>query len=192
MVTVADKESEAKVLEVLQRHSPDCGILAEESGVLGNTESPFRWAIDPLDGTTNYAHQYPVCSVSIGLLIDGVPQVGVVYNPIREDLFQAATGIGATYNRQPMRVSTTKTLDRSLLVTGFAYDRRERDDNNYAEFCYLTHLTQGGSPRGVSLFRLSRCGLWPHRWLLGTGTLSLGFSRRNRPGTGSWRGGHRL
>lgn len=166
LVTVADKESEAKVLEVLQRHSPDCGILAEESGVLGNAESPFRWAIDPLDGTTNYAHQYPVCSVSIGLVVNGVPEVGVVYNPIREDLFQAATGVGATYNRQPMRVSETKTLDRSLLVTGFAYDRRERDDNNYAEFCYLTHLTQGVRRGGSASLDLAdvACGRIDGYW----------------------------
>lgn len=101
------------------------------------------WVIDPLDGTTNYAHGYPQAAVSIGLLASGKPLVGVVYNPIREELWSAADGLGATLNRVPIRVSRTNNLTNSLLVTGFAYDRRETEDNNYAEFCYLTHLTQG-------------------------------------------------
>ena len=143
LVTEADKASEAEILAVLRRHLPDHGILAEESGNIGDADSPVLWAIDPLDGTTNYAHQYPFYAVSIGLLIDGVPQVGVVFDPLRQDLFRAAKGLGATCNRRPIHVSTTSALSRSLLVTGFAYDRRETADNNYAEFCHLTHLTQG-------------------------------------------------
>ncbi|MEO1591539.1 MAG: inositol monophosphatase family protein [Cyanobacteria bacterium J06632_22] len=143
LVTEADKASEVAVLGVLQRHLPDHAILAEESGASGDQDNPFLWAVDPLDGTTNYAHQFPLCAVSIGLLINGVPAVGVVYNPILDELYQAATGLGATCNRQPISVSDTPTLDKSLLVTGFAYDRRETIDNNYAEFCQFTHLTQG-------------------------------------------------
>ncbi|MDJ1174310.1 inositol monophosphatase family protein [Roseofilum capinflatum] len=143
IVTEADKASEAVILEILQRHFPDHGILAEESGKLGDRQSRYLWAIDPLDGTTNYSHGYPNFSVSIGLLIDGVPQVGVVFDPSRQELFRAAQGLGATLNRQAIAVSATPTLADSLLVTGFAYDRRETDDNNYAEFCHLTHLTQG-------------------------------------------------
>lgn len=166
LVTAADKAAEAKVLEVLQRHTPECAILAEESGKLGNADSPYTWAIDPLDGTTNYAHQYPVFAVSIGLLVEGVPQVGVVYNPARDELFRAATGLGATRNRKPMQVSQTQTLDRSLLVTGFAYDRRETPDNNYAEFCYLTHLTQGVRRAGSASLDLAdvACGRIDGYW----------------------------
>ena len=128
---------------MLKRHFPDHAILAEESGQLGQLDSPLLWAVDPLDGTTNYAHQYPLCAVSIGLLVAGVPTVGVVYNPILQDLYRAAKGLGATHNRQPIQISATTKLSDSLLVTGFAYDRRETIENNYAEFCHLTHLTQG-------------------------------------------------
>ncbi len=143
LVTEADRASEVAVLAVIKRHFPDHAILAEESGQLGQSDSPMLWAIDPLDGTTNYAHQYPLCAVSIGLLVNGVPTVGVVHNPILNNLYCAAKGLGATRNRQPIQVSATATLSNSLLVTGFAYDRRETIDNNYAEFCHFTHLTQG-------------------------------------------------
>lgn len=143
LVTAADKSSEAVILKMLGRHFPEHGILAEESGKLGNQESRYTWAIDPLDGTTNFAHNFPLYAVSIGLMIDGIPQVGVVYNPASNQLFRAARGLGATCNRIPIQVSQTRELNKSLLVTGFAYDRRETTDNNYAEFCHLTHLTQG-------------------------------------------------
>lgn len=143
LVTEADQAAEVAVLAVLRRHLSEHAILAEESGASGDQNAPLLWAVDPLDGTTNYAHQFPFCAVSIGLLIEGVPSVGVVYNPILNELYQAATGLGATCNRQPIQVSDTPTLEKSLLVTGFAYDRRETIDNNYAEFCQLTHLTQG-------------------------------------------------
>lgn len=143
LITEVDQKSEEKVLSVIKRHYPDHGILAEESGTIGFQESEYLWVIDPLDGTTNYAHGYPQAAVSIGLLASGKPLVGVVYNPIREELWSAADGLGATLNRVPIRVSRTNNLTNSLLVTGFAYDRRETEDNNYAEFCYLTNLTQG-------------------------------------------------
>ncbi|MGF1494904.1 MAG: inositol monophosphatase family protein [Microcoleaceae cyanobacterium] len=166
LVTVADKEAEAAILDILQRHVPDHGILTEESGELGNLDSPYLWAIDPLDGTTNFAHQYPVFSVSIGLLINGVPQVGAVFDPSRGELFQAATGLGATRNAQPIHVSKTENLEDSLLVTGFAYDRRETSDNNYAEFCHLTHLTQGVRRGGSAAIDLSyvACGRLDGYW----------------------------
>jgi myo-inositol-1(or 4)-monophosphatase len=143
LVTEADKASEAAILAILRRHFPDHAILAEESGQSGSKTDTYLWAIDPLDGTTNYAHQYPFYAVSIGLLINGKPQLGVVYLPFLQELFRAATGLGATCNRRPIRVSQTAVLQNSLLVTGFAYDRRETIDTNYAEFCHLTHLTQG-------------------------------------------------
>ena len=84
LVTAADKASEQVILEVLRRHFPQHSILAEESGKLGNQDNEFLWAIDPLDGTTNYAHQYPCFAVSIGLMIQGVPKVGVIYDPFRD------------------------------------------------------------------------------------------------------------
>ncbi len=166
LVTAADKAAEAAILKVLGRHVPDHGILAEESGTLGGDRREYLWAIDPLDGTTNFAHGYPVAAVSVGLMIRGVPTVGVVYNPFRDELFRAAKGLGATLNRCPIAVSQTEKLARSLLVTGFAYDRRETTDNNYAEFCYLTHLTQGVRRSGAAALDLTdvACGRLDGYW----------------------------
>jgi myo-inositol-1(or 4)-monophosphatase len=166
LVTEADKKSEAEVLAILERHFPAHQILAEESGNLGSKESEYLWAIDPLDGTTNYAHGYPISAVSIGLMVAGIPQIGVIYNPFRNELFRAATGLGATCNRRPIKVSDASELSQSLLVTGFAYDRRETLDNNYAEFCYLTHLTQGVRRGGSASLDLAdvACGRLDGYW----------------------------
>jgi len=166
LVTVADKAAEAIVLDVLQRHVPNHAILTEESGQLGTLDSRFLWAIDPLDGTTNYAHQYPVSAVSVGLMIDGVPSVGAIYDPARQELFRAAIGLGATCDRRPIRVSQTTELRNSLLVTGFAYDRHQTADHNYAEFCYLTHLTQGVRRSGSASMDLAyvACGRLDGYW----------------------------
>ncbi|MEA5620526.1 inositol monophosphatase family protein [Cronbergia sp. UHCC 0137] len=166
LVTIADKTSEKVILEILSRHFPQHSILAEESGKLGNQDSEYLWAIDPLDGTTNYAHQYPCFAVSIGLLINGVPQVGVIYDPYHDELFRAAAGLGATRNRRSIQVSQTTELAKSLLVTGFAYDRRETTDNNYAEFCHLTHLTQGVRRGGAASLDLTHvaCGRVDGYW----------------------------
>ncbi|MGB3138410.1 MAG: inositol monophosphatase family protein [Nodosilinea sp.] len=167
LVTEADRGAEAAVMAVLERHLPaDHGILAEESGVIRGREASLLWAIDPLDGTTNYTHQYPVCAVSIGLLAEGEPVLGVVYNPIRQELFRAAAGLGATLNRRSIHVSTTEHLAQSLLVTGFAYDRRETPDNNYAEFCHFTHLTQGVRRGGAAALDLAyvACGRLDGYW----------------------------
>lgn len=166
LITEADKASEEQVLAVIQRHFPNHAILAEESGKLGEQSAEFLWAIDPLDGTTNYAHQYPFFAVSVGLLVHGVPQVGVIFDPFHQELFRAAKGLGATRNRQSIRVSQTKELSQSLLVTGFAYDRRETIDNNYAEFCHLTHLTQGVRRGGAAAIDLAyvACGRLDGFW----------------------------
>ncbi|PPS43868.1 inositol monophosphatase family protein [Chroococcidiopsis sp. TS-821] len=166
LVTQADKASETVILDVLQRHLPQHGILAEESGNVGNSNSDYLWAIDPLDGTTNFAHQYPSFAVSIGLLVGGVPQVGVIFDPFHQELFRAARGLGATRDRRPISVSQTQELSKSLLVTGFAYDRRETLDNNYAEFCHLTHLTQGVRRSGSAALDLAyvACGRLDGYW----------------------------
>ena len=147
LVTEADTASERMVLDILKTAFPEHRILAEESGASGEITSSYVWAVDPLDGTTNYAHHFPVFSVSIGLLFEGQPIVGVVYNPITNELFTAGLGLGAFLTQngqsQSIRVSKTKQVADSLLATGFAYDRREVKDNNYAEFCHFTQVTQG-------------------------------------------------
>jgi myo-inositol-1(or 4)-monophosphatase len=166
LVTVADREAEAKIIEILQRHLPTHSILAEETGNYGSNDAECQWVIDPLDGTTNYAHQYPFSAVSIGLLVNGLPTLGVIFDPFHQELFRAATGLGATRNRQPIQVSATNQLADSLLVTGFAYDRRETDDHNYREFCYLTHITQGVRRGGAAAIDLAyvACGRLDGYW----------------------------
>ncbi len=166
LVTEADKKAESLILDLLTRHFPDHSILTEETGQIGNPENSYLWAVDPLDGTTNYAHGYPVSAVSIGLLIDGTPHVGVVYNPFRHELFRGAKGLGATLNRRPIHVSEIPDLHKSLLVSGFAYDRCTTSDTNYPEFCYLTHLTQGVRRSGSASLDLTdvACGRVDGYW----------------------------
>lgn len=143
LVTEADKESDKAILERLQKKYPTHSILTEESGEHKIENSDFLWVIDPLDGTTNYAHQNPLFSVSIALLYKGKAIVGVVYNPIYNELFYGAHGQGAYLKGNPINVSNTGDLAQSLLATGFRYDRRQNPDNNYKEFVHLTDLTQG-------------------------------------------------
>ena len=170
LVTEADKAAEKEVLAVLRRHVPTHAILAEESGSLASLSDEqsdgFLWAVDPLDGTTNYTHQYPFCGCSVGLLIDGRPAVGAIFDPFHNHLFRAAKGLGATCNRQPISVSSADALANSLLVTGFGYDRRDTLDNNYAEFCHLTHLTQGVRRGGAASIDLAyvACGRLDGYW----------------------------
>ena len=170
LVTQADKEAEVAVIAVIQRHFPTHSILAEESGAVGLQDSKFLWAIDPLDGTTNFTHQYPFSAVSVALLIDGIPSVGAIYDPFHDELFRAATGLGATCDRagdrSTLKVSQASELNRSLLVTGFAYDRTQTNDNNYAEFCHFTHITQGVRRGGAASLDLAyvACGRVDGYW----------------------------
>lgn len=143
LVTEADKESEALIISHIQKEFPTHTLLAEESGLTSAPGAEYVWVIDPLDGTTNYTHTYPMVSISIGLLHQGKPIMGVVYNPIHHELFQATRGNGATLNNQKLLVSKVKSLSQSLLATGFAYDRKDNEDNNYQEFCHITQISQG-------------------------------------------------
>jgi myo-inositol-1(or 4)-monophosphatase len=124
LVTIMDRESEETVLSILREAFPNDDIMAEESS-LGRRGANRQWVVDPLDGTTNYAHNYPHFGVSIALLIDGEPVLGVVYDPMRDELFTAAKGQGAWLGRTPMHVSATSCVDKSLLATGFPYDLRQ-------------------------------------------------------------------
>lgn len=129
LVTEADRLSEALITERIGRAFPDHGILAEESPETKQA-SGFRWIIDPLDGTTNYAHGYPVFSVSVALEVEGVIRLGAVCNPMLSELFVASKGGGAFLNGRRLAVSQTATLSRGLLATGFPYDLRENPNNN--------------------------------------------------------------
>jgi myo-inositol-1(or 4)-monophosphatase len=155
LVTEADRASESAVINVIKEAFPDHQILAEESGLHEAQDSEFLWAIDPLDGTTNYAHQFPFVAVSIALLYQGLPVVGVVYNPIMNELFHASKGCGAFVNGVKLSVSTIDDLNKSLLATGFPYQRREIEDNNYREFCYMTNCSQGVRRAGAASLDLA-------------------------------------
>jgi myo-inositol-1(or 4)-monophosphatase len=122
LVTALDRRAEALIAEHVRAAFPDHAILAEE-GTTGGASAEHRWLVDPLDGTTNYAHGYPVFAVSVAYERAGRVVLGVVYDPLREELFLAEAGQGATLNGRPIRVSPTAELSQSLLATGFPYDR---------------------------------------------------------------------
>jgi myo-inositol-1(or 4)-monophosphatase len=122
LVTALDRRAEALVVDRLRAAFPAHGILAEE-GSGGAANAVDRWLIDPLDGTTNYAHGYPFFAVSIAYEHAGRVVVGVVYDPLQDELFVAEAGRGAWLNDRPLRVSTSTGLVASLLITGFPYDR---------------------------------------------------------------------
>lgn len=120
LVTAADKAAETAIIAVIRDTFPDHYILSEEAGTL-DTASNTRWIIDPIDGTVNFANGIPICAVSIGVEVNGVMQLGVVYNPVMNEFFFAEKGKGATLNDKPIKVSAKDDLERSFLVTGFPY-----------------------------------------------------------------------
>jgi myo-inositol-1(or 4)-monophosphatase len=139
LLTLADLESQREVLATLTRAHPQDDYLAEENA-RRDTGAEYRWIIDPLDGTTNYAHSYPASCVSIAIMRRGAPDLAGVYDPSRDELFLARRGRGATLNGRRMKVSATRKVADSLLITGFAYDRAERADFYLARF--KTFLTR--------------------------------------------------
>ena len=118
-VSEADRKAEEAVISVIKKHYPDHAILAEESGAEG--DSDYTWVIDPLDGTTNYLHRFPVFCVSVGLLHKGRPEHGAVYDPLRQELFTASRGQGAHLDGRRIRVTGNTQLERALIGTGFPY-----------------------------------------------------------------------
>jgi myo-inositol-1(or 4)-monophosphatase len=128
LVTEIDRKSEAAIVQALSSAYPDHCILAEEGG---ETRKPSRcrWYVDPLDGTTNFAHGFPMFCVSIGLSVEDRMILGVVYDPLRNELFEAELGVGAFLNGNPIHVSTVDSLKKALLVTGFPYDHDGRQEN---------------------------------------------------------------
>jgi myo-inositol-1(or 4)-monophosphatase len=140
LVTDADLASERLIADRISEAFPGDTLLAEEGTVSGHDGSNGRrWIVDPLDGTTNYAHGYPLYAVSIALEVDGVVQVGVVYVPVLDEMFAAVHGGGATLNNDTIRVSDTDELIDSMLCTGFAYDPGVRPDNVRHWDAFLEH-----------------------------------------------------
>ena len=157
LVTVADKESEALIIREIQSRFPEHAVLAEESGLVDRETDPehSRWIIDPLDGTTNYAHQFPMYSVSIGFEQQGNIHCGAVYDPVRDELFTARRGGGAFLNGSSIEVSKTPELGASLLLTGFPYDFREKLER--AMFLFRGFLMASQAVRRAGSAALDLC-----------------------------------
>jgi len=130
LVTDADRASEQLIATRLEELFPGDGMLGEESGYSAKAQSAERlWVVDPLDGTTNYAHQFPLYAVSIALIVNDVIEVGAVYVPTLDEMFSAERGEKATLNREPIVVSTNDNLRNALLGSGFSYNIEERERN---------------------------------------------------------------
>jgi len=143
LVTSVDRESERRIVDILQRNFPDHSILAEEETNLIGAKRNYRWIIDPLDGTTNFAHGYPQFCISIALEYDGKIVLGLVYDPMRRECFRAVKGQGATLNGGAIRTSEVNELDKALLATGFPYDGREKADLYLTFFKEFMTRSQG-------------------------------------------------
>ncbi|MEC8441508.1 MAG: inositol monophosphatase family protein [Cyanobacteriota bacterium] len=154
LVTNADLAAEQLVLKELARATPHIAVLAEESGAEGE-QNGLRWCIDPLDGTTNFTHGYPFFATSIGLTFQQQPVLGAIAVPFLKETYWGAPGLGAHCNDSKIQVSSCERLEDSLLVTGFAYDRHTRLDNNYAQFCWFTHRTRGVRRGGAAAVDLA-------------------------------------
>jgi myo-inositol-1(or 4)-monophosphatase len=165
LVTIADKESEALIISCIRERYPEHQILAEESGSSGEA-GEAKWIIDPLDGTTNFAHQYPFFCVSVGFEFRGEVLCGAVYDPCRVEMFSAARGLGAFVNGRPLRVSDVEKLGSALLLTGFPYGVREKIRKAMAQFeAFIIEsqaVRRGGSAAlDLCYTALGRCdGFW--------------------------------
>ncbi len=168
LVTEADREAEQAVIGTLSRAFPDHAILAEESGANARL-SEHRWIIDPLDGTTNFAHGFPQFCVSIAYERRGRVELAVVFDALKRELFVAARGRGARLNGRPIHVSATPSLDRALLATGFPYDRRERRNFYFTFWEAFMMRTQGVRRTGSAALDLCyvACGRVDAFWEFG-------------------------
>jgi myo-inositol-1(or 4)-monophosphatase len=179
LVTDVDVASERLVSQAILTAFPSHTILGEEGGSMGGEDTRFRWLVDPLDGTTNYTHGFPLFCVSIGLEVDGRLQFGVVYAPMQDELFVAESGGGATLNGRRIHVSAVSELRQAMLATGFPYPR-EALGRALRSFEALSY--EGQAVRRVGSAALDLCfvacgrfdAYWEHLvkpWDLGAGAL---------------------
>ena len=181
LVTEVDLLCEKKIIECIKNDYPDHSILAEESGESA-TDSDYKWIIDPIDGTTNFAHDFPFYCSSIALEIKGNLQIGVVYLPVLDELFTAQRGKGAFLNDKKIQVSKVDNLKTSMLATGFAYDVHETDMDNVNHF--KNFLKQARAVRRPGSAAIDLCyvaagrfdGFWElnlHPWDVAAGVLLI-------------------
>jgi myo-inositol-1(or 4)-monophosphatase len=142
LVTEIDKSSEKLIVDFIRKKYPSHSILAEEGGEVNN-DSEYRWVVDPLDGTTNFAHGLPIFSVSIGLQQNTETIAGVVYDVMNDIIYSAQLGGGAFADSKKIKVSNTKSLKQSLLVTGFPYNVAENPEGAFEKFIELTKNSRG-------------------------------------------------
>jgi myo-inositol-1(or 4)-monophosphatase len=182
LVTEADRRAEQAIIEVIEKIYPEHDILAEERGLISVGKSAYRWVVDPLDGTTNFAHGFPAYCVSIALEYHGRLILGVVFDPSRQELFLAEVGLGASLNGTRLHVARTSTLNAALLVTGFAYDIRESAQNNLNHFERFALRAQGLRRTGSAALDLCYVaagrfdGYWEmklHPWDMAAGALMV-------------------
>ena len=182
LVTDADRKSEQVIIDTIRRAYRHHDILAEERGMESVGVSPYKWVIDPLDGTTNFAHGFPMYCVSIGLEYRGKIVLGVILDPTRQELFVAVSGQGATLNGNPIRVSRSAELNAALLVTGFAYDFRESTHNNldyFTRFCLVARGVRRTGSAAIDLCYVAAGrfdGFWEmklHPWDMAAGSLMV-------------------
>lgn len=171
LVTKTDKAAEKAIIDIIKKNFPGHSILAEESGTSPGRDSRTgtlarKWIIDPIDGTTNFAHRVPDYCVSIGYEEDGIVKVGGVFNPILNEWFWGERGKGASLNGKKIRVSKAKNLSESLLATGFPYDRRERAKyylKFVEEFMLRTHGLRRLGSSAIDLCYVA-CGRFDGYW----------------------------
>lgn len=166
MVTEVDRASEKYILSEITRLYPDHGILAEESGESTSGTSPYKWIIDPLDGTTNFVHGFPVFAVSIGVEFENELYAAAVFDPHQNELFTAGKSRGAFLNGEPIRVSKTKDLGKSLLATGFSYFNDDYFQLNMELWASIYGKTQGLRRAGAAAIDLAwlACGRLDGVW----------------------------
>ncbi|MBI5048126.1 MAG: inositol monophosphatase [Deltaproteobacteria bacterium] len=167
IVTEMDKKAEDLIIKIIKHEFPEHGILTEENREQ-KTDSEYRWIIDPLDGTTNYSHGFPIFCVSIALEKRGAVVMGVVYNPMLNELFTAGIGQGAHLNNKKIKVSGIGELSKSLLATGFPYDVRTSPQNNIAHFANFAVRAQAIRRAGSAALDMCyvACGRFDGFWEL--------------------------
>jgi myo-inositol-1(or 4)-monophosphatase len=180
-VSEIDRAAERDIIDIIHKHYPEHAILAEESGASGAGETV--WIIDPLDGTTNFLHGFPVFAVSIAVQQRGRLEIGVIYDPMRQEVFTAARGDGAHLENRRIRVSKQRGLEGALLATGFPYREDERyADNYFAMFRMLASMTAGVRRPGSAALDLAYVaagrvdGFWEmglKAWDTAAGTLMI-------------------
>ena len=169
LVTETDKKAEAVILARLRHHFPAHAIVAEETGASGaDASAKYKWYVDPLDGTTNFAHGYPVFAVSIALLEDGEPLVGAIYNPVAREMFRAIRNEGAYRGGTRIHVSSVEKLSKSLLATGFPSHKRVQNPNihYYWEFTLRSHGVRRAGSAALDLCSVA-CGQFEGFWEFG-------------------------